>query len=196
MQAGTGSGSATQLFRHMVKAEGGWRMWRGVHTMLVGCLPAHAAYFGIYEASTHDASCRHAERSSAPRIAVKAKTTSVGTTHSTLGVMLAGATAVCVHDSIMTPMDVMKQRLQLGYYRGILDCAVSVARTEGLIAFYRSYPTTLVMNVPFHGTLVMINESLKSLFGPREVRHVVNHVVLVVCTAMPSHIYEMAMYAR
>jgi hypothetical protein len=34
----------------MVQAQGVPRMWRGVQTMLAGCIPAHAAYFSIFEA--------------------------------------------------------------------------------------------------------------------------------------------------
>lgn len=84
------------------------------------------------------------------------------------GLALAGAASVCAHDMIMTPMDVVKQRLQLGYYTGMWDCVRSVARTEGLGAFYRSYMTTLTMNVPLHGVLVPLNEAIKYAVGPRE----------------------------
>merc|ERR1711904_754380 len=62
-------------------------------------------------------------------------------------------------------MDVVKQRLQLGRYRGTFDCITSVWRHEGLKAFYRSLPTTLVSECPFHGVLVASNESLKVLLG-------------------------------
>jgi len=34
-------------------------------------------------------------------------------------------------------------------YRGVLDCVSQVYKAEGLRAFFRSYRTTLVMNVPF-----------------------------------------------
>jgi len=33
----------------LVRAEGLFRLWRGVPTMFVGCVPAHAAYFSIFE---------------------------------------------------------------------------------------------------------------------------------------------------
>ena len=50
----------------------------------------------------------------------------------------------------MTPMDCIKQRLQLGYYRNsAIDCACDIVRQEGFRAFVVSYPTTLLMNVPF-----------------------------------------------
>ncbi|KAI6239488.1 hypothetical protein M3Y99_00566600 [Aphelenchoides fujianensis] len=46
---------------------------------------------------------------------------------------------------------VVKQRMQMKFspYGGSLECARCVYRTEGLTAFYRSYTTQLMMNVPF-----------------------------------------------
>ena len=35
---------------------------------------------------------------------------------------LAGVAGTLVHDSVMTPCDVVKQRLQLGCYDSIFDC--------------------------------------------------------------------------
>lgn len=49
----------------------------------------------------------------------------------------------------MTPMDVIKQRLQLGYYNGVSDCFKSVIRQEGARALYISFPTTFLMNLPY-----------------------------------------------
>ena len=37
--------------RNIVKREGILRLWRGVSAMFAGCIPAHAAYFSIYESS-------------------------------------------------------------------------------------------------------------------------------------------------
>jgi len=119
------------------------RLWRGVTTMLVGCAPAHALYFSAYEAC-RAASSRHREQSPVLADAV------------------VGVVSALVHDSIMTPLDTVKQRLQLGYYGGVRDCVVSMWRTEGLAAFYRSYPTTLAMNVPYGAAMVSTNEFLRA----------------------------------
>ena len=43
------SQSAVAVARDMVRAQGFGRMWRGVGTMFSGCVPAHAAYFSIFE---------------------------------------------------------------------------------------------------------------------------------------------------
>lgn len=51
--------------------------------------------------------------------------------HHPAGAAVAGAAATVFHDAVMTPMDVVKQRLQLGYHKGMLDCMLTIGRTEG-----------------------------------------------------------------
>ncbi len=131
----------------LVQREGFFRLWRGVSTMLSACVPAHAAYFSALE------SCKE-------RFGVN------GREHNVAGAAAAGAVATLFHDSIMTPMDVIKQRLQLGYYKGLLHCAASIARQEGLHAFYLSLPVTLFMNLPYGGVMVAANESIKRVLNP------------------------------
>jgi hypothetical protein len=100
------------------------RLWTGVQTMMVGCAPAHALYFSSYElvklyTDTH---------------------TTHGTTPHHLGNMAAGAAATTMHDCIMTPLDTMKQRLQLGYYKGSMSTAfIEMVRLEGFAGLYRSF---------------------------------------------------------
>ena len=66
-----------------------------------------------------------------------------------LAFALAGSLSATAHDAVITPLDVCKQRLQLGMYRGFGDCVRSIAKNEGLAAFYVSFPTTLMMNIPY-----------------------------------------------
>ena len=63
----------------------------------------------------------------------------------------AGGLATLLHDAVMNPADVVKQRLQVynSPYKSIISCAKDVYRREGFKAFYRSYTTQLTMNVPF-----------------------------------------------
>ena len=35
-------------------------------------------------------------------------------------------------------------------YKGVYECARNIIKTEGISAFYRSFSTTLTMNLPFH----------------------------------------------
>eukprot|EP00937_MAST-01D_sp_MAST-1D-sp2_P005758 g5758.t1 len=141
------SQSPWAVARDMVREQGPLRMWRGVSTMFSGCVPAHAAYFSIFEALKRTLG---ADRPG----------------HHPLAAGAAGAMATVAHDIIMTPMDVAKQRLQLGYYNGMWDLFRTVLRQEGAGALYRSFPTTLLMNVPYGAVMVSTNESLKRLLNP------------------------------
>eukprot|EP01029_Cantina_marsupialis_P009478 TRINITY_DN2205_c1_g1_i1.p1 TRINITY_DN2205_c1_g1~~TRINITY_DN2205_c1_g1_i1.p1 ORF type:complete len:351 (+),score=84.72 TRINITY_DN2205_c1_g1_i1:110-1162(+) len=123
-----------------------FRLWRGVSSMFIGCVPSHAAYFSIYE--------------SAKQILGANKEG-----HHPIAAGSAGIIATLAHDAIITPMDVIKQRLQLGFYNNVPDAMRTIIRTEGLKAFYVSYPITLAMNVPFAALMVAANESSKTILS-------------------------------
>ena len=87
---------------------------------------------------------------------------------------LASGTTVC----IMIPMDTIKTRLvtQAGSvaagnipYKGIIDCAVRVAKEEGIIAFYRGLPPRLVSVVPMIGIQFGVYEAMKKVMMRREI---------------------------
>ncbi|GMH09030.1 hypothetical protein Nepgr_010870 [Nepenthes gracilis] len=67
----------------------------------------------------------------------------------------SGVCATVTDNAIFTPMDMVKQRLQLSggggvrAYRGVWDCVKRVLREEGFGAFYASYKTTVIMNAPY-----------------------------------------------
>lgn len=93
-------------------------------------------------------------------------------------IALSGACATIVHDGIMTPFDgnfinykrkVVKQRMQISgnnFYRGILDCTIATFKAEGLKAFYISYPTTILMSIPFQSIHFASYEALKKTLNP------------------------------
>lgn len=66
-------------------------------------------------------------------------------------------------DLCMNPFDVVKQRMQVhgSVYRGVAACFRDVYKAEGLAAFYVSYPTTLMMTVPFTAAQFSTYEYLK-----------------------------------
>lgn len=119
--------------RRISHQEGLVRLWRGVGSVIIGAGPAHAIYFATYEQGKRLLLVGEAARSP-------------------ISVGLAGALATATSDAFMTPFDVIKQRLQVhgSQHRSILACARSIFRTEGLTGFMISYPTTLLLNVPFH----------------------------------------------
>jgi solute carrier family 25 iron transporter 28/37 len=68
-----------------------------------------------------------------------------------------------LNDSIITPMDAVKQRRQLNvkFYRGTLHCLKSIIRAEGVGALYAGFTTTLTMNIPFHSIYFNMYEFLR-----------------------------------
>jgi solute carrier family 25 iron transporter 28/37 len=135
--------------------------------MFVGCIPAHALYFSSYEIiktfsleynKTHSFS-------------------SVGHCQGTMTAyqaMTAGGVATFLHDLVMTPMDTMKQRMQLGHYNSLRDAFESIifgemgesgkrAGGEGWRGLYRSFPITLVTNVPYGMIMMSTNEWLRGV---------------------------------
>ena len=125
------------------------KLFRGVQTILIGCIPAHALYFSSYET-------------------VKWYYTDAGNNNhlSMEGAALAGAAAVLGHDVIMTPLDTIKQRLQLGHYNnGMTQALQEICKSKaGLIGtLYRSFPVTLLTNVPYGAIMVYANEATKEL---------------------------------
>lgn len=148
--------------RQIVRTEGVWRPIRGVNVLAVGAGPAHALYFACYEKIKFSLSD-----------AIHPGTNS----HFANGV--AGCMATVLHDAIMNPAEVVKQRMQMfnSPYRGVLDCVGSMLRHEGPAAFYRSYTTQLTMNVPFQALHFMTYEYLQELLNPHRQYNPSSHVV-------------------
>ncbi|XP_029949800.1 mitoferrin-2-like [Salarias fasciatus] len=148
--------------RQIVRTEGVWRPIRGVNVLAVGAGPAHALYFACYEKIKFSLSD-----------AIHPGTNS----HFANGV--AGCMATVLHDAIMNPAEVVKQRMQMfnSPYRGVLDCVGSMLRREGTAAFYRSYTTQLTMNVPFQALHFMTYEYLQELLNPHRQYDPSSHVV-------------------
>ncbi|PKI34125.1 hypothetical protein CRG98_045480 [Punica granatum] len=135
MQAlGSGSGpglGVRQSLSSILKLEGAAGLYRGIWAMGLGAGPAHAVYFSVYEL------CK--------------KTLSGSNPNNPVAHAVSGVCATVASDAVITPMDMVKQRLQLEGtpYRGVGDCIRRVQVEEGVAAFYRSYRTTVVMNAPF-----------------------------------------------
>lgn len=79
----------------------------------------------------------------------------------------------------MNPAEVIKQRMQMwgSPYQGCVECARCVFRTEGMCAFYRSYTTQLLMNVPFQSTHFVVYEFWQQILNPRHEYDPVSHLV-------------------
>ena len=138
------SNSTLLALRTVVRREGMLGLYKGFNAMAWGVGPAHAVYFATYEGA------KEALGGNQPG-------------HQVLATGAAGALATVAADAVMTPLDVVKQRLQLANtpYKGMLDCFVKMLKHEGPGAFYRSYQTTLVMNIPFTAVHFATYESSK-----------------------------------
>lgn len=129
--------------------------------MAAGAVPAHALYFTVYEKS---------------KLFLTSSSTGL---FSTLGFGLCGAFATIIHDAVMNPAEVVKQRMQMLYspYGNSLECARCIYRREGPSAFYRSYATQLMMNVPYQSVHFMTYETMQTLLNPEHVYNPPSHLI-------------------
>ena len=97
--------------------------------------------------------------------------------HHPIGAAISGATAAFSHDIFMTPLDTVKQRMQLGYYKNNLHCMSTIFKEEGISAFYRSFPTTVLMNIPYGCIMVATNESVKKVFTAKREKEEYDFIV-------------------
>lgn len=82
---------------------------------------------------------------------------------------MSATSATLIHDAISNPTEVIKQRLQMydSPYKSVMECARKVFQQEGISAFYRSYTTQLVMNLPYqalHFSMYEFFQETVSLF--------------------------------
>jgi len=154
-------GSAFTTIRESASAiasrNGAIGFFRGISALALGAAPAHALHFATYEFCKK----RFSDNS--------------------FGISAAGICATTISDAVMTPMDALKQKMQLGLrqYRGLIDCFRTVIRTQGFGSLYASYTTTLVMNVPFNAVQFTAYEALRRLLkrGNEEQFDVLAHCV-------------------
>ncbi|KAI6174671.1 Mitoferrin [Aphelenchoides bicaudatus] len=145
----------------MIKREGCMRPLRGIEATALGTLPAHGFYFTVY---------------SKLKKALMNDSYGFSSTHC---YALAGICATASHDFFMTPADAVKQRMQMVFspYKNTLECARSIYQTEGIGAFYRSYPTQLVSNVPYQVTQFVIYEWIQQLLNPKHEYNPTSHLI-------------------
>uniref|UniRef100_A0A8R1E134 Mitoferrin n=1 Tax=Caenorhabditis japonica TaxID=281687 RepID=A0A8R1E134_CAEJA len=134
----------------IVKREGWLRPLRGVNAVAAGSMPAHALYFTVYE-----------------KLKGFLTGNMAGHEH-TLAYGASGIVATLIHDAVMNPAEVVKQRMQMAFspYGSSLECVRCIYNREGIAAFYRSYTTQLAMNVPFQAIHFMNYEFWQQVLNP------------------------------
>jgi solute carrier family 25 iron transporter 28/37 len=131
--------------------EGLGHLYRGLPAVILGAIPSHAVHFATMEAAKQSLGLNDQYKDG----------------HYPVRAAASGAAAALAHDACVTPADVIKQRLQMwnSSSTGIVDCVRRVIREEGFRAFYASYPTTVLMNVPNTAVTVATYESLKRVIS-------------------------------
>ncbi|CAI9620595.1 unnamed protein product [Staurois parvus] len=151
-----------EALKRMVRTEGLFTPLRGINVTMLGAGPAHALYFACYEKM---------------KTTVGSMINHVGNSHLANGV--AGSLATVLHDAVMNPAEVVKQRMQMynSPYRSMLHCIHSVNKTEGVGAFYRSYTTQLFMNIPFQAIHFITYEFTQEQLNPQRQYHPGSHII-------------------
>ncbi|KAK0152164.1 Mitoferrin-1 [Merluccius polli] len=150
-----------EALKRIIQTEGLFRPLRGLNITMLGAGPAHALYFACYEQAKRSLSDVFQNR---------------GNCHLANG--LAGSIATVLHDAVMNPAEVVKQRMQMynSPYRGLWDCVQTLTRTEGPRAFYRSYSTQLTMNIPFQAVHFITYELMQERLNPHRNYHPGSHI--------------------
>ena len=118
----------------IVKTEGVAGLYRGVVAVVLGAIPGHALHFGVYEGAKARLGGSH---------------TQAGKDSTGWQLMYAdamsGSLATLAHDGVSTPVDVIKQRMQLFgsrklYGAGVTACARQVPRHHHLGTTLQTLP--------------------------------------------------------
>lgn len=142
------------------------RTFRGMSAVIAGAGPAHALYFSAYEnlKQLMIGQIRYSSSSSSSSPATN-QLTLAAESQRALAHAVAGCGATLVHDALMNPVEVVKQRMQMyrSPFKSSLACARHILATEGWHAFYRSYFTQLTMNLPYQTIHFVTYELMQDL---------------------------------
>ncbi|CAM40140.1 mitochondrial carrier protein-like protein [Leishmania braziliensis MHOM/BR/75/M2904] len=143
--------SIRHVVRHLWSHERLTHLYRGCVPVLVSAIPAHGAYFSVYEALKR-----------------------LFGDDTNVGIAAAASFATAAHDTVSTPFDVIKQRMQMDRHRcftSSVECARRIVRSEGVGALFTSLPTTVVMNIPHFSAYWLAYEGFLASRGHGSVRH-------------------------
>lgn len=166
-------------FKHMYREGGFLSFWRGNGINVIKIAPETAIKFLAYER-------------------IKRLLHTEGKELKVYERFVAGASAGVVAQTTIYPMEVLKTRLAIrktGQYKGILDCAVQVARHEGFRSFYRGYIPNCLGIIPYAGIDLAVYETVKNRWiRSHEDSPVPNTMVLLGCGTVSSTCGQLASY--
>lgn len=136
--------SIRQVFK-TVRTFGYDNFYKGFGIISLGCVPAHALFFSSYEISK-----KYFTQENKINI---------------LGNAMVGGVAVIFHDLIMSPCELIKQRMQLLKSRGTVNVLKDVRQQFGFRGLWRSFPVNFVQNLPHAMVTVSANETFKTVYS-------------------------------
>lgn len=178
-------------FNKISAKEGTFALWRGVSSVILGAGPAHAIYYMVFE-STKTSLCNNLlnhNHSVIPgnNIANINNINNISNFIVTnekhpLIASLSGVTATITSDALMTPFDVIKQRIQNNNHniqnlKSIIKTSKFIYQNEGLKAFFISYPTTLILSIPFAALNFGIYEFSSDKLNPNQLYNPIIHCI-------------------
>jgi hypothetical protein len=135
--------SMRQVF-HTLRNFGYHHFYKGFGIISMGCVPSHALFFSSYEISK-----KYFTRENQIDI---------------LGNAIVGGIAVIFHDLLMSPCEMVKQRMQLLKSKSAFQVIRDVQREFGVRGLWRSFPINFVQNLPHSMTSVAANETFKTFY--------------------------------
>lgn len=146
-------------FSKITLNEGTFALWRGVSSVILGAGPAHAIYYLVFE-STKTTLCnnllaenirrRQLFNENTPNINNISNFLITNEKHPLIA-SISGVAATMTSDALMTPFDVIKQRMQNSNnsFKSVFKTSSIIYQKEGIKSFFVSYPTTLILSIPF-----------------------------------------------
>ncbi|KAG7699740.1 hypothetical protein KL930_001627 [Ogataea haglerorum] len=165
-----------QSFSKISSTEGAIALWRGVSSVVLGAGPAHAVYYLVFE-STKTALCQLSASSH-----THGSASFITDEKHPIIASMSGIAATITSDALMTPFDVLKQRMQILNKKvsgrtSMSHVAWDIYKREGLRQFYISYPTTLILNIPFAAINFGVYEYSSSKLNPDQLYNPLLHCV-------------------
>jgi len=146
------SGGFMASFANIYKKEGILAFWKGNGIACIRLFPYNATQFASFNQLKLFLSDDHGKLS-------------------VINSMVAGSLAGIVSTIVTYPTDMVKTRLTADHadkahakYKGLVDAFTTIAREEGLLAFYKGMSTSIIGVIPFAGGTFMAYEFLESIW--------------------------------
>ena len=138
------TGASTRQVFKTIKTTGYKNFYQGAGIISMGCIPSHALFFSCYEITK--------------KYFTKENKIDI------LGNALVGGISVISHDLIMTPCELVKQRMQLLKSSSAISVIKDFKKQYGYRGFWRSFPVNFVQNLPHSMVTVSANETFKTCY--------------------------------